>query len=894
MIRTGIVAVIALVPALAAPALWAQEAAEAVSPRARNYLSRRVVEVFDFDERAMGNYERLPRNWRVVGGPGFPAYTADLTGFDATHRRSGEHGLKLESDGGSSGLVLDRGALAAIPGADYIVTAEVFTKQLTHARVRMVGYFVDQHGRRIEPSMAHSGLVRSNGQWTRLRLELDGDYEQAAWIVLRLELLQSDAFRRPVMGRHELYREDIGAAAWFDDVSIFQLPRIEMVTESPTNILRAPNQPRVFVTVRDLTGETLESRLTLYDEAGRTIAHQRRVLDGRHAPQWTWAPKVPRFGWYWADLQVTGERGLVGRRLAAFCWLPAGPQRTADSHRFGIVAEGLPQPQRMLLPRVLERLGTGAVITDVWNERMTRADLVEMEKRPDPVLAELIGAQPRVTLSLAGVPQELALLAKTDPDMPLALLAADPQTWKRPLQATLVRYGQQVRRWQIGGVDSREAFWRDDLPRLYPRLHDWFDSLVPEATVVLPWSAQHEMGEIGRQVGGVHRHIPPSIRPDHLRAYARTWPETSEGPSLVIEALPAGEHDHTQRVEDFALRLVEAWAVDPGAVYAIHPWNQAHDPRVGLIPDPLLAVYANTIDRLAERRVVGSMRLAEGVRCYILDGPSGGALAAWNQSSPDSDVALDMYLGERPRLFDVWGNSRVLTGEADGGTHRVPIGAAPVFIEGIDAKLARFRAAMRFDPNFLESSYKVHRVALNLSNPWERTISGRLRIDSLPDWTIHPRVIRFNIPAGESIQAPLDVTFPISELAGEKIVSGSLELDADRSYRIEVATPLEIGLPDIDYHPTLSVEPRDDGTTDVVLTALVTNRGEEPRSLYAFAIAPGRPSQQRIVARLQPQQTTVKRFRFAAAAAELSGQSIRAGLREMDGPAMLNQKLDVP
>jgi len=897
---TRIIGTAAVAALLVVVALCDRAAGQATPPngvsRARAYLSQRVVHVFDFEERQMGNFESLPRNWRVIAGPGFPDYTADRTGFDTEHHVSGDHALKLQTNGGSSGIVLDRGAIAAVPGADYIVTAELRTEDLKHARVRLVGYFVNQHGRRIEPSMARSDLTVSNGKWTRLKVRLSGNYEQAAWIVLRLELLQSSEFRRPVIDEHELYHEDIGASAWFDDVSIFQLPRIEISTDAPTNILRAPARPKLSITVRDLTGERLTSRAMLYDQSGREIAQQRRVLGGRHAPQWTWSPNVPRFGWYWADLQVTGERGLVGRRMVAMCWMPEANGRPAERRRFGVVAERLPDAQRRLLPKVLRRIGSGAVITDVWNEDLSHEQLGRLETEPDPVIAELIRTQPRLTLSLAGVPQELAILAKTDADMPLALLAGDEQIWKRPLQATLVRYGQQVRRWQLGAVGSSEAFWRDDLGELYSDMDQWFSTLVPEAALALPWSAEQSMAEVPNGVKTLNVRVPTSIQPGQIGAYTESWPDPPDGLSLIVEALPAPEYDHRQRAEDLALRLVEAWRTNPATLYVRRPWNGGSGRGAALVPDPLLAVFANTIDRLAERRVVGRMRLARGVRCYILDGPGGGALVAWNESSPRTDVALDLYLGRSPRLVDVWGNQHPL--ETDRGAasarHVTPIGSMPVYIEGINAKLARFRAGLRFDPDFVESSYKVHPVKLRMSNPWTRSISGRMRITSHDDWTVHPRVIHFNIPAKGQIEVPVDITFPISELAGEKMIEAAVHVEADREYDVDVSVPLEIGLPDIEYHSTLSVEPGRDGGTDVVITALVTNRGAEARSLYAFAVAPQRPGQQRIVARLEPQDSVVKRFRFPDAANDLSGRSIRVGLREMDGPAMLNQKLDVP
>ena len=87
-----------------------------------------------------------------------------------------------------------------------------------------------------------------------------------------------------------------------------------------------------------------------------------------------------------------------------------------------------------------------------------------------------------------------------------------------------------------------------------------------------------------------------------------------------------------------------------------------------------------------------------------------------------------------------------------------------------------------------------------------------------------------------------------------------------------------------------SAGPRD----DVVIRHTVTNTGPEPIALTAFTLAPGQARIERVISRLLPGQTTIKSFRYPMAANELSGKVARVGLREIDGPALLNQVVDIP
>lgn len=884
MIRCGLIAVIALSLGAIARAEGGSEA----SGR-RSFLSHRVVKQFDFDERDDGNFERLPRYWFVVRAAGYPRHTADQTAFDDAFATSGKYSLRMKSDGGSAAVILQKGAIAAIPGADYVVSAMVRTAGANHARARLVGYFLDDSGRAIAASRDSSPLLTSEDRWQQVQVRLGGDHPDAAWIILRLELLQADQYRPARLGHHELYPQDIDVTAWFDDVVIFQLPRIELTTQSVTGVIRQPQKPTLDLEVRDLTGDRLTAELEVYDHAGQRVDAQSRAFDGRQSPSWRWTPRIEQLGWYWVDLRVSGPQGLVGRRAAAFLWLPELSSRgRAEAGRLGVISERDSTELRRLLPEMVSALGVDGVVTDVWRQSTTMDELKSIEQGPDEVIARLLNDRRKLTLSLSGVPVELAAIAGVDADKPMSLFDKAPETWLPILRSTLVRYGQNVNRWQIGRTGSDEAFWNESLGSWHAKAVARFSSLVPQAELVVPWSVQQEDPVI-EPLPMLSMNVPVSVMPEHLGAYLNTT--DIAGRTVVLESLDPQQFDHTQRVQDMTLRLIEAWRAGPGEIYLRQPWNQAPARQTTALPDPLAGVLANMVYLLGERRVVGPMDVASGVRCYILDGPAGGALVIWTHGAQASEVDLDLFLGDKPERIDVWGNRSPL--EVRDGRHRLAVGRQPVFVEGIDAKLARFRAGLVLKPDFVESSFKQHAIELQITNPWPMSVSGRVRLEGLDRWTINPRSVQLDIPAGKTISLPVDVSFPVSELAGEKHITALMQLQADRSYELSMNLRLTLGLRDIDYHPTLSVHKTEQGD-DLVISALVTNRGQEPRTLYAFANAPNHPRLQRLIVRLAPGESTLRQFRLVGAAGELSGQQVRVGLRELDGTAMINQLLPVP
>ena len=81
--------------------------------------------------------------------------------------------------------------------------------------------------------------------------------------------------------------------------------------------------------------------------------------------------------------------------------------------------------------------------------------------------------------------------------------------------------------------------------------------------------------------------------------------------------------------------------------------------------------------------------------------------------------------------------------------------------------------------------------------------------------------------------------------------------------------------------------------SDIVVQEIVQNYGEKPINYSTFAILPGLAREERLILDLPPGRSTIKRFRFPCAHYP-AGVSVRVGIKELDGPRILNAEVKLP
>ncbi len=126
-------------------------------------------------------------------------------------------------------------------------------------------------------------------------------------------------------------------------------------------------------------------------------------------------------------------------------------------------------------------------------------------------------------------------------------------------------------------------------------------------------------------------------------------------------------------------------------------------------------------------------------------------------------------------------------------------------------------------------------------------------------------------------------------LAGPARVEAQVELTADRDYRVQVGTDLEVGLKNVEFASGWRA-----AGDDLIVSLAVTNTGAEPLYLQAYVTAPGISQHRRPYATLDAGRTAVRTFRLEGGASILAGRRIHVGVTERGGSARLNRVLDIP
>ena len=885
--------------------------------------TRRLVAKYNFEEtdeqgRKIGYGHPLPKHWYAIGRDpltkdpnflrqkihqeliqrnGFPHF-GDVR-FDNSQVLSGDFSFYLGLNGGNSGAFLEVGALPVVPSSDYLITVNVRTKSLDYAKTRVTVYFVDGQGRQIPESIQRTKPIRTAGQWVALSLKLQGDYPGAVWIGMELELLQLQPDPDHPLGTQQILFQDISGGAWFDDINVWQLPHVEVVTQSRINVVRMPLFPKLTIRVKDLSGQQLHADVAIYDHQLKLIGHvNRKVGDG--APNWwEWEPRLPGFGWYLVDLQVFekgGERDSndpIVRTFNAFLWLPKGPDTsTQDTNRFALIAENITDEDYLkLLPQLLDTTSLKAAVISPWRENQKLSSMEYEQKRMSKLLQPLMSVGRQMTMSLTPLPWELAQTQSVDTSRTLGAFAGPPEIWVPYLAPVLRRHGQQIQQWQLGSVLKSEAVYFDNLAEIIERIQLEFLALAPYPTLLLPWRLDQSR-PVGLPESIIYAvDVPISAMPEYFDDYLAEWTESQMPVWLYLREPPADELAHQWRVVDLVLRMLYAWRNNVDGIAIADLWTEAVERRKSLVPDPLLGVFSNTTHRLVDRRMIGWLPLRNGLKCMIFDGPAGGMLAAWNQSCSSSDAFMEMYLGEEPISIDVWGNRTVLELN-ESGKHYVKLGKAPVFIEKIDPDLAMFRAGFEVSPMFIPSMQLAHKRVITLINPWKRTISGSMLINGPEGWRRQPEMHYFSVPSGGKLNLPLTLSFPVSEVAGYKYLTARFDFIAHKHYDIEMSAPMQLGLQDVEFQATMAVSPgKTPETEDVHVNCVITNTGHANQALYVYAYIAGHPRQERLVARIEPGQSVVRTFKFQDAGEAIRKFPLRTGVRESNGPVLLNNIL---
>ena len=923
-----------------------------LNPRARAEPSEvtRVIRKFDFEERRFGNVEELPMYWAKVAGPGMPHYVNGRLATDQAH--GGRYSFRMDLDGGSVAYRYAANRIRVVTGAHYRVECAVRTTVLPNARARMSAFLVDLDGRMLPGTLRHTDPYAAKSAdegWTTLAIDVAADDPRAAFLVLELGLLQPALYAPQTLGARQLNAQDIRGTAWFDDLTVSQVPRVSLSTSRPANVFRRGDPARLNVQIDDRFTDDLAARLDVADSDGNLV-HQRvetdalaraeRVGTGRRRLTLE-LPTLPA-GIYRATL-LTGSQGQVlGTESLTFAQLADADPPARTDGRLGFVATSLPFDAWDELPQILPMLSAGRVKLAMWGRDQ---DIQEQDPAKFDALLEklqglgitptacLVDLPPRIRNQIGGAESRADAKGKlTSSDTPSLrnpdtastwplLLRADPKVWQPQLGLLVARHANHLDRWQIG-EDGTDAFVRDPKMRaVYGAVYDEFRKLIERPDLAMPWPAWYELD--GAAPAAVALAIPPAVvLPQQVPLYlsdltrpgaagatplasagdpfanravaanvaaARPAPSVAEL-SVTLSWLDREKYGRREQLRDLAQRVV--YTLSAGARRIDFPLPLATR-KVGDVtvrePTEELIVLRTLIATLGGAAYKGKVPIAEGIEAFLFDRDGRGVLAVWDRSArPGAARELDVTLGADPAMVDLWGNATPLPKlRGRDGKVMLSVGRMPTFIVDVDGQLMQTRAGVAIDRPLIESSFLPHARRLRFTNAYAAPIAGTVRLKAPAGWVLTPASHTFSLNPGETFDRDLTIELPYNSVGGPRTIEATFAIQADASATFTVPLTVTVGLSDVGMQ-TLALR---DGDT-LVVQQMITNYGDRPVDYTAFAVVPGQARQERILTGLAPGTTTLKRYKFAGVTLP-AGAKIRAGVKETDGSRMLNDEVEV-
>ncbi len=863
-------------------------------------LPNRVMQTFGFEEGAILP-ERYPfptpffRVTDETASPisprgGFPLFgDIRLTNEDSTE---GDWSVRFDLNGGSMAIRVPSAVVPILPGGDYTVAASVRTEGLRHARARLVAWFHDRDGAIIEDSITFGPPLNTDGEWRRTYARLIGEHPGAVDLALELQVVQPDHLPTDPdrLGAPEF--DDVSGRIWFDEVTIIQLPRVDLRPTAPGGVFVGDTPTVLKLHIRDVRKDIEGARIVVFDE------HSELIFDEIFpAPNIGVDVELPLpdlgFGWRRAVVELIAGGDVISRTPADFVVAPETPAlgRRHDP-RWGVLLPDRTIAELRHGAPLVRDLKVGAVITPVWSEAIGRGQTPE---RLDELTELLDAFQPERTetgaLLGAMSPETAADLAAESNDV-LALFADDTGRWSEELEQLLFRFGQFVRRWTLGRPTHHAAAPEPDHLDALARAVAIIGETAPGPVVSAAWPSDVALpvAPIGAQfIITLSTHGGP----DHAAALRDAWSTNEDERTVLLQTLPEDPYGVVGAAVDLARRSLELWRDDRSRLMIDAPWRLVDPRRDRVEPTPLYAVWRQLAAKLGRRSFLAEIEFGPGIEAWLANGDHGPVLIAW-ANGERGDVMLDADLGADPiTVHDIWGG-RTPAVQSDRRC-LVPLSESPVFLEGVDRGLAAFRALARLEPAFLPAEHRVHRAEIVLENPWDLAVSGSIAIPPPgDDWSIVPRQADFVIDAEGAVRIPLEIIFPRTVTAGRHDLQAVIDVQGDQTYAFSHPLPLEIGLPELDVSVTWSLAGRGGRDARVIVTAVLANRGDDTLHLDAHLAGAGIARQRKAVPALPPGDSTVRTFLLPATLLELQGKTLRLTVSEREGARAISRPVDIP
>jgi len=853
-------------------------------------FARRVVKIFDFDEKHLGNLEDLPMNWDKVTLSGFPHY---VNGKIDDAVGNPKPSFKFQLNGGNIGYVFSERLIPAFPGSDHKILACVKTQNLRHARGYLQAFYMDRFGKLLPETIVYSALIApadpGDPEWQTVTMELPYTNSEGRFIGIGIFLVQQDQLPRLFSSPVKSYRKDIDAALWVDQITVLRLPKARFGLVKNTTLYNSSEDMVIAAAVADSKIDDLSARIILDDLASgraRTIEHPVAVLPPLEAILRGQAPD-PRLvthnmghlqpGLYKVSLQVLSDSEIIIDKNVKIAVLQ--PKKTVtEISDFGLDISELPIGQPRIIADFAEKLKPAWIVLPIW-----RKDLIVSRTSAEPSPADqMILAINHKGISIIGalmdVPEELVERTNIINPNIWDFFAGKSQWWLPELSIVLSRHADRIDHWVFGKPSDGWHAPDSRINGVLKNLKKEFTQFQGQFTLITSWPSlvanpKDTPGD------GFFMQIPPELVPGSFKDYFKPWQQVRENLWVVLGGQDLNEYQLQPAMVDFVNRFIQAKCNRVRLMATRDLWTTSSPIAPGgYEPNAYFVAYSNLVDRLGGLDYLGKMQI-DAERSGLLFCSSERAVLVLADGRK-MDYQGIVCLGEQPRAYDLWGRELPIRT----GLKGLEIPYRPiVFIDGIDSELAKFVAAIQFDPSTISSKFGTHQAKLLFKNTFSQGISGMVRMQGPAFWQFDPSGTRFALPAGKEFTLPTKIRYPGNESVGQKSINLKFELEARKPITLNLTLPLYLGACDLDMRVLWFLRGE-----ELVVCQEVLNNGTTWTDLIAFMICPDKPRMERQIRRLGPGQTAVKEYSLGPWK-QMFGKTIRVGFREVRGNRLVNE-----
>jgi hypothetical protein len=423
----------------------------------------------------------------------------------------------------------------------------------------------------------------------------------------------------------------------------------------------------------------------------------------------------------------------------------------------------------------------------------------------------------------------------------------DPAVWVPSLDPVMSRVSMRLRWWQLGQDNDTSLVGFPNLSQKISEFRQRLFRFGQEVNLGLAWALDGEKRSAADTTWDFEQLAPdPTLSTQKFEDFvaqplqdsAQHW-VTIEPPSRPEDSSKITPGELNARAAEFVRKIVAAKEHGADGIFISKPF----DDRVGLMrangmPAELLLPWRATASMLSGTKFLGAIQLPNGSDNRIFVRPDGQAvMVVWNEK-PTQEI---LYLGKDVHVVDLWGRSA--SPAQQDNQQVIEVGPLPTFVSGLSAPIARWRMALRFDQDHIESIFeRPQKNKIDFKNCFGQGVGGTISIvapqtgaakrdadtDALKTrgletdpWSIEPPHGTFSLAAGEDFHFPFDVRLK-NAIFGKQPMRIDFDVNADEQYKFSVYSAVWVGAGDV----TIDVKTHLEKDGSLAVQQIMANKSE--------------------------------------------------------------------